>query len=141
MLGKEIGAFMKTIRRADLNITTAEWAGLSSRTEFPLVRTRVVLACTDPVALDYHGAKYILHPNSRIRVHDPDHVAGPLRQYLQTCSEEYGGCINEANVQIHSYDHEKKGMQSDNELAIVRNKQWGHNPKAILKYLYLRAFA
>ncbi len=35
MLGKEIGTFMKTIRKADLNITTAEWIGLSDRKKPP----------------------------------------------------------------------------------------------------------
>jgi hypothetical protein len=44
MLGAAIGMFMQTIRKADLNITTAEWVGLSSRTDPPVVQTRAVLA-------------------------------------------------------------------------------------------------
>ena len=70
MLGKEIGTFMKTIRKADLNITTAEWVGLSSRTDPPVVQTKAVLASTDPVALDYHAAKYLLFPNSNLAIHN-----------------------------------------------------------------------
>jgi len=35
MLGGEIGTFMNTVRKADLNITTAHWTGLASRTDLP----------------------------------------------------------------------------------------------------------
>jgi hypothetical protein len=31
MIGAEIGVYLSTIRRADLNIVTAEWVGLSSK--------------------------------------------------------------------------------------------------------------
>lgn len=140
MLGKEIGAFIKEIRKADLNITTAEWIGLSSRTDPPLAHTRAVLASTDPVALDYHGAKYIVYPNSRIRFHDPDHAKGPLSHYLKRCAEEYGGFFDEATVDVRSYDIENKRMQNDTELAIIAEKDWGRDLKPILKYLYLRIF-
>ena len=57
MLGAEVGVFMKTIRKADLNITTAEWIGISSRVDPPIAHTRALLASTDPVALDYHAYK------------------------------------------------------------------------------------
>jgi hypothetical protein len=40
-------------RKADLNIISAEWTGLSSRTDPPIARTQAVLASIDPVALDY----------------------------------------------------------------------------------------
>jgi hypothetical protein len=72
MLGAEVGVFMNAIRRADLNITTAEWTGLASRVDPPAARTRAVLASSDPVALDYHAFKYVLYPNSGIKVHNPD---------------------------------------------------------------------
>jgi len=140
MLGKEIGVFMRTIRKADLNITTAQWVGLSSRTDPPVVPTRTILASTDPVALDYHSAKYIIYPNSRIRSHNPDSVQSPLNHYLRKCAEEYGGFFDEGNVEIRSYDLEKKRLQNDTELAIVGEKIWGRDPKPIGKYLYLRIF-
>ena len=72
MLGAEIGVFMNTIRKADLNITTAEWVGLASRTEPPVAQTRSILACTEPVAFDYPASKYILQPNSKLSIHQPD---------------------------------------------------------------------
>jgi uncharacterized protein (DUF362 family) len=72
VLGSAIGTFMKTIRKADLNITTAEWVGISSRTDPPVAHTKAVIASTDPVALDYHAAKHILFPNSKLAIHNPD---------------------------------------------------------------------
>jgi hypothetical protein len=42
MMGAEIGMFMNTVRKADLNIATAEWVGLSSRTDPPIARTRAI---------------------------------------------------------------------------------------------------
>jgi hypothetical protein len=138
MLGKEIGSFIRTIRKADLNITTAEWVGLSSRTELPAARTRAVLACADPVALDYHGAKYIVQPNSKIPIHDPDNAVGALRSYLTKCAEEYGGILQEENVSVRSYDASKKNYQDDAELTVVGETIWGSEIKPLMKYFYLR---
>lgn len=138
MLGAEVAVFMKTIRKADLNITTAEWIGLSSRVDPPVAHTRAVLACTDPVALDYHATKYLLFPNSRLAIHDPDDPKSPLRQYLVKCAEAGGGMFDEKHVKVESYDFKKRLLQKDDELVIRGNKTWGYSPKAIMKYLVLR---
>jgi hypothetical protein len=138
MLGAEIAIFMKTIRKADLNITTAEWTGLSSRIDVPIVQTRAVLASTDPVALDYHSAKYLLYANSRISVHNPDNKKSPVYQYLMKCAESGGGIIDEGFVKVISYDFKTKSFQKDEDLVIIGERKWGNNPKAILKYLVLR---
>jgi len=138
MLGKEIGTFMKTIRRADLNITTAEWVGLSSRTNTPVAQTKTILASTDPVALDYHAAKYLLFPNSNLAIHNPDLKKGPLHPILVKCAESSGGMLDESNVEVKSYDFKKKAFQKNDELVISAPTHWGSNPKAILKYLILR---
>ncbi|OEU84090.1 MAG: hypothetical protein BA873_07930 [Desulfobulbaceae bacterium C00003063] len=138
MLGTEIGVFMKTIRRADLNITTAEWIGLSSRTDPPVAHTRAVLACTDPVALDYHATRYILFPNSRLAIHNPDDLNRPLNHYLVKCAEAGGGMFDEKHVTVESYDFKRRVLQEDRELVIKGNRTWGTSPKAIMKYLVLR---
>ena len=88
MLGTAIGTFLKTVRRPFLNITTAEVCGLASRLEPPVAKARAVLASTDPVALDYHAAKRVLHVNSRISVHDPEDPDSPTSQYLRNCAIE-----------------------------------------------------
>jgi hypothetical protein len=140
MIGAEIGVFMSKIRKADLNITTAEWVGLASRTDPPVAHTRAVLASTDPVALDYHAFKYVLFPNSRVPVHDPDNSKSPVHQYLRKCEEQGGGVFDEEHVSVESYDFVAKRSQRDDELMIAADKEWGGKPKIILKYLALRHF-
>lgn len=139
MLGSEIGAFMNSIRKADLNITTADWVGLASRTEPPVSRTKAVLASTDPVALDYHAMKYFLYPNSKIRLHNPDDSESPLRQYLLKCAE-HGRCIfDERHVAVKSYDFKTNRLQKDDELVVKGNITWGRNLKSWMKYFVLRS--
>ena len=138
MLGAEVAIFLKTIRKADLNITTAEWIGLSSRIDLPVAHTRAILACTDPVALDYHATKYILFPNSRVAIHDPDNPNSPLCEYLSKCAEAGAGVLDEKHIRVKSYDFETKALQKDDELVVLGEKTWGTNPKGILKYLVLR---
>jgi hypothetical protein len=138
MIGAEIGVFMSTIRRPDLNIVTAEWVGLSTRTEPPVARTRAVLACTDPVALDFHSAKYVLYPNSGVRFHNPDDPESPTHQYLKACAEHGGGIFDEGKVAVTSFDLRAGRLQSNDELVIAADRQWGTDPKAILKYLLFR---
>lgn len=138
MLGAEVGYFLKSIRNADLHITTAEWVGLASRTDAPVSRTRAVLASTDPVALDYHATKYILYPNSKLAIHNPDNQEGPLHQDLKACAEQYGGVFDESEVKVLSHDFSKNRLQRDDELVVKGDTTWGTDPKAILKYLVLR---
>jgi hypothetical protein len=138
MIGAQIGVFMNTIRKADLNIITAEWVGLASRTEPPVARTRAVLACKDPVALDYHATKYVLYPNSRLAIHNPDDAESPLHQYLVRCAEKGGGIFDERKVAVRSYDFKTNAFQGDDDLVVHGEKTWGSNAKIILKYLMLR---
>lgn len=138
MLGAEMGFFMSKVRKADLNIVTAQWAGLSTRTELPAARTQVVLASTDPVALDFHSAKYVLHPNSRIRFHDPDWESGPLHQYLEACAKMTGDVLDESGVEVVSWDFEKGRLQTDEELVVRGERFWGSDPKQLAKYFALR---
>jgi hypothetical protein len=137
MLGAEVGVFLKTVRKADLNITAAEWVGLVSRVEPPAARTRAVLASTDPVALDYHSGKYLLFPNSKMAVHDPDDRKSPLRQYLAACAEKSGCVFDENRVDVVSYDIRNKRSQND-DLPLHGEMYWGRDPKSLLKYMYLR---
>jgi len=138
MLGAEIGVFLNTIRRADLNITTAEWIGLASRTEPPIAHTRAVLASADPVALDYHAAKYVLYPNSGISIYNPDDKNSPAREYLMKCAEHGGGIFDEQLVGVKSYDFNTNSFQKDDELEIIGEKKWGTHIKTIMKYFVLK---
>jgi hypothetical protein len=138
MIGAEIGAFMNKIRKADLNITTAEWTGLASRTHPPMARTRAVLACKDAVALDYHAFKYVLYPNSGMAIHNPDDDGSPVRQYLSACAKEGGGIFDERKIRVKSYDVTKGVFQNDHELVIKAEKRWGSDPKTLFKYILYR---
>jgi hypothetical protein len=138
MIGAEIGVFLNTIRKADLNITTAEWIGLASRTEPPVARTKTVLASTDPVALDFHATKYLLYPNSKVPVHNPEDTQRPMNQYLLKCSETGGGVFDERHVTVKSYDFKTKGFQGDDALVVIGEKTWGHDFKILMKYGVLR---
>ena len=138
MLGLEIGTFLNTIRKPNLNLTTAEWIGLSTRTEPPVAHTRAVCASTDPVALDYHSAKYILYPNSRIRLHDPEYTSGPFHADLLQCAQTSGCIFDERYVDIQSFDFSKMRLQQDNELAVIGKTVWGSDMKSLLKYLVTR---
>lgn len=140
MIGAEIGVFMNTIRKADLNVTTAEWIGLADRTEHPVAHTRAVLASEDPVALDYHSTKYLLFPNSRVPVHNPDNSGSPLHQYLRKCAEVSGCAFDEAEVEVRSWDFKSGGFQSERDLVHRAKRHWGNDPKSLAKYAALRWF-
>jgi len=137
MLGAETGVFMNTIRKADLNIMTAEWVGLVSRTEAPVARTRAVLAASDPVALDYHAAKYVLYPNSGIPVHNPDDPGRPLHHCLKTCAEATGCLFDERLVKVQSFNAASKMLQRK-DLPLYAETVWGTDMLPILKYFCFR---
>lgn len=138
MLGLEIGTFLNTIRKPDINLTTAEWIGLSTRIEPPVAHTRAICASTDPVALDYHSAKYILYPNSRIRLHDPEYTNGPFLADLLQCAQTTGCIFDEQYVDIQSFDFSKMRLQKDDELVVTADKIWGHDMKSLFKYFVTR---
>jgi hypothetical protein len=119
-----------------LNIITAEWVGLVSRTEPPLARPRAVLVGRDPVALDFHAAKYLLYSNSKIPVHNPEDPNGPLCQYLIACAARGGGEVDESLVRVRSHDF--CAGQASSDLRVTVPIFWGFHPKMLAKYLVLR---
>jgi len=103
-----LGYFMKTIRKADLNIVTAEWVGWGHRTDIKkATRMKTILAGTDPVALDYYSAKYLLYPLSRNRkYHDPDNPKSSVRRFLDLTLKTLGeGTIDEDKIRVTLYDY------------------------------------
>ncbi len=138
MLGAEIAVFMNKVRKADLNITSAEWVGLASRVRPPMVRTRAVLASTDPVALDYHATKYLLYANSGMSIHNPDDHTSPLHQYLKACADAGGGIFHESCVAIKTFDFSTHSLSDNDDLAIKADRHWGTDFRTILKYFVLK---
>jgi hypothetical protein len=135
ILGAEIGYFLKTIRKPFLNITTAEYCGLIHRTSLPVAKTKVVAASTDPVALDFHMAKYVLYPNSKVPVHHPENPQTPTSQYLNQCARFGDYCFKEEMVGIESFNFSNKTIPNEAEWAVHGERQWGSNAKTLLKYL------
>jgi hypothetical protein len=112
-IGGAVGAFMKTVRVADLNVITAEWVGWGSRTDLAKrARARTVLASRDPVALDYVAGKYTLLPVTRehdrsgfyVRRNDPDNRRGPFRRFLEHCHDQGVGNLEEDRIRTHEHD-------------------------------------
>lgn len=137
-MGAEVAMFMNTIRKADLNIIAAEWVGLASRTEPPVTHTRAVLISSDPVALDYHAAKYLLYANSSIPIHNPDNEESPFHHYLIKCAENGGGVFDETKVVVKSFNINTNSFQTDDNLAIYGETTWGSDLKTLYKYLKFR---
>ncbi len=108
--GGAIGHFIKTIRKADLNIVTAEWVGFGSRTNIRLAaRLRTILASTEPVSLDYYSAKYLMLPleGPNARYHNPDDSQSPIRKFLELVCQATGeGFVNEKLMTVYKYDFE-----------------------------------
>jgi uncharacterized protein (DUF362 family) len=104
-LGGAVGHFMKTIRIADLNIIAAEYSGHEGRHKAP-GHTKIVLASTDPVALDYYAGKYLLLPlgGTRAQHNNPDNPRGTFHKYLKLCHEQGIGTIDEKKMVLHKFD-------------------------------------
>ena len=101
-----IGHFMKTVRMGDLNIVTAEWVGWGHRTDVArATRTKTILAGTDPIALDYYGAKHLVFPLSRREdLHDPDNPRSAVRRFLNLALLEIEkGALVEKHMRIHEH--------------------------------------
>ena len=139
MLGKAVGMFLSTIRRADLNIISAEWVGLASRTEPPVSHTRAMLLGFDPVAVDVHAAANFLLPNSGNPLHDPTATSGPLHQYLRVCADTAGCVLSPDRVAVQSMDLAwgRTSVPGD-DLRIFGETVIGTSLKTLSKHVYMR---
>jgi len=103
-----LGHFMRTIRRADLNIVTAEWVGWGHRTDVRKAsRMKSIIASTDPIALDYIGAKLLVLPLSNNKaLHDPDNPRSPINKFLKLAQETAGaGNMADDAITIRKYNY------------------------------------
>lgn len=103
--GGALGKFIIDIRQPDLNIVTAHWVGWGSRwDENKSSYPKTLLASTDPVALDYMAAKYVLLPQTPkrekeiLKLNDPDVSDGPLYRFLKECHLQGVGNLNESKI-------------------------------------------
>jgi hypothetical protein len=74
-LGETCGKMVVSVRTPVLNIIDAIWVSFSSLSGYPANTTyqaNQILACQDPVALDYWASKYVLYPISNNSRHLPN---------------------------------------------------------------------
>ena len=87
MLGRQLAL----IRRADLNIVDAVWVNPASQGQYAdeAVRDNILLASTDPFAVDYYTSAYVLVPHltpgsGRAHKADARYHGGEFRRLLMT---------------------------------------------------------
>jgi uncharacterized protein (DUF362 family) len=108
--GGALGHWMRTVRRPDLHVVTAEWVGFGSRTVPELsVRPGVSLASDDPVTLDAVAAREVLLPATRqagqtgrafLEHNDPDAEDRPFRKFLLEARREVGGRVDPGGAEL-----------------------------------------
>jgi hypothetical protein len=79
--GTQCGKMWSLVRIPDLNMLDCIWVSHEMLRGYPpsaTLRTNILLAGIDPVALDYYGSKHVLLPlgGSRAYRHDPDSSPG-----------------------------------------------------------------
>jgi hypothetical protein len=79
--GTQCGKMWSLVRIPDLNILDCIWVSFETLRGYPIEtthRSNILLASTDPIALDYYGSKHVLLPlgGSHASEHDPDSYSG-----------------------------------------------------------------
>ena len=116
-----MGRMMAEVIYPDLNVIDANYIGVSSRgpasSYSSAYKADIVLAGTDPVALDYYAGKHILYPLTEFERHDPDsqnvnqasgsrgYPSNAFNQYLVSSKRElekkgYRVTMNEKEIQV-----------------------------------------
>jgi hypothetical protein len=108
--GGALGHWMRTVRRPDLHVVTAEWIGFGSRTITDLsARPGTVFASVDPVTLDAVAAREALMPATRaagdagrpfLEHNDPDRAGGAFRLFLEEARKKVGGTLDPAGAEL-----------------------------------------
>ena len=93
--GTQCGKMWSLVRIPDLNILDCIWVSHETLRGYPIDttnRSNILLASTDPIALDYYGSTHVLLPigGSYASQHDPDSFSGLInhltgaRDYINT---------------------------------------------------------
>jgi hypothetical protein len=92
-LGETCGKMVVSVRTPVLNIIDATWVSFSSLSGYPAnttSRANQILACQDPVALDYWASKYVLYPISNNSRHLPN-PGGNIDRWLTDARDIING--------------------------------------------------
>ena len=112
--GGALGYFMRHVRMPDLNIITAERIGWGSRIDVnKSFQPKVILAGTDPVALDYIAARDVLLPGTPpdvlfwdsgktyYELNNSENKDGPFFKFLNETSQQGIGTLSNEKIKIH----------------------------------------
>jgi hypothetical protein len=94
------GIFLNTLYSPVLYITAAMWSGWYSRTG-DAAETKTVLACENPVTLDYISSRDVISPYAAWL--GPDQNTH-TRQQILGCNGQGIGTVNPAQFEVVSYD-------------------------------------
>ncbi|MBU1057118.1 MAG: DUF362 domain-containing protein [Proteobacteria bacterium] len=107
--GGALGYWLKHICCPDLNIISAEWVGWGSRTDLTKRHhAKMVLASTDPVALDYIAARDVLLPaaventndSNLLKLLNPELKEGPFFKFLYETYKQGVGNIDPNKIKV-----------------------------------------
>ncbi len=103
--GGALGFWMRTVRMPDLNVLAAEYVGWGGRLDpSRRARTNAFALSTDPVALDYAGAKSLLlastpdHETRLRELNDPEKP--PFSAFLRECQAQGVGNLDPARIEV-----------------------------------------
>jgi uncharacterized protein (DUF362 family) len=112
-VGELVGRYINSFYSPSLYITAAMWSGWYSRTG-DAVETKTVLACTNPVTLDYVACRDVISPYAPWL--NPDQNTHTRKQILG-CMSQGIGAIDPARFEVISFDFNKP---SANRLDVER---------------------
>jgi hypothetical protein len=98
--GQMVGSFINNLYAPVLYITAAMWSGWYSRTG-DAAETKTVLACEDPVTLDYIACRDVIAPYASWL--NPN-LNNNTRQQLLGCSSQGIGTIDPQQIEVVTYD-------------------------------------
>jgi hypothetical protein len=98
--GELVGRFINTLYSPNLYITAAMWSGSYSRTG-NATKTNTVLACTNPVTLDYVSCRDVISPYASWL--NPDQNNNTRKQ-IMGCNSQGIGTIDPSMFEIVTFD-------------------------------------
>jgi hypothetical protein len=99
-VGELVGTYIKTMFSPALYITSAIWSGWYDRAT-TAVQTNTVLACLNPVTLDYVSSRDVISPYASWLNPDQDNHT---RQQILGCMNQGIGTIDPAQFEVITYD-------------------------------------
>jgi hypothetical protein len=99
-VGELVATYLKTMFALALYITSAIWSGRYDRTT-TAAQTNTVLACANPVTLDYVSCRDIISPYASWLKPDQDNQT---RQQILGCMNQGIGTVDPAHFEVITYD-------------------------------------